>query len=71
MAYVNTAAPASLGFAARLTAVKASLAQRIADYRVYRETMVELEALSDRDLNDLGIGRSGIRSIALEAAYGK
>jgi uncharacterized protein YjiS (DUF1127 family) len=71
MAYVNTTAAADFGFVARLNAVKASLATRIASYRVYRETFAELSSLSDRDLTDLGLGRSGIRSIALEAAYGK
>jgi len=40
-------------------------------YRVYRTTVNELSQLSGRDLADLGIHRSAIRSIAHEAAYGK
>jgi uncharacterized protein YjiS (DUF1127 family) len=40
-------------------------------YRVYRQTVRELSVLSDRELNDLGIHRSMLDSIAIEAAYGK
>lgn len=47
--------------------VKASLHRR----RVYAQTVSELRALSTRELNDLGISRSMITRIALEAAYGK
>ncbi|RUS60083.1 DUF1127 domain-containing protein [Pseudorhodobacter sp. E13] len=39
--------------------------------RVYNQTVSELRALSTRELNDLGISRSMITRIALEAAYGK
>jgi len=38
--------------------------------KVYRATYHELSTLSDRDLRDLGIPRSNIRRLALEAAYG-
>ena len=38
---------------------------------VYRQTVRELEALSARDLADLGIHRSMIETVAHEAAYGK
>ena len=41
-----------------------------AKWRVYRRTLNELYTLSDRDLSDLGLSRSAIRGIALEAAYG-
>ncbi|AUH35391.1 hypothetical protein CUV01_11325 [Paracoccus tegillarcae] len=37
---------------------------------VYRQTIRELNSLTERDLSDLGIHRSMIRRIALEAAYG-
>ncbi|MDC3290575.1 DUF1127 domain-containing protein [bacterium] len=36
--------------------------------RVYRTTMNELSALSDRDLSDLGVSRASIRRLALDAA---
>lgn len=37
---------------------------------VYRATYHELSSLSDRDLKDLGIPRSNIKRLAMEAAYG-
>lgn len=36
--------------------------------KVYRETLNELRALSDRDLSDLGLSRANIHSVAWEAA---
>ncbi|AXI42001.1 DUF1127 domain-containing protein [Sulfitobacter sp. SK011] len=44
--------------------------QALAKRRVYRTTFFELAALTDRDLRDLGIPRSNIKRLALEAAYG-
>ena len=38
--------------------------------RVYRATYHELSGLTDRDLKDMGIPRSNIKRLALEAAYG-
>ena len=52
------------------TGLFADLTERVARYRVYRSTLAELNELGDRELNDLGISRSGIRSIAYKAAYG-
>ena len=37
--------------------------------KVYRATLFELSALTDRDLRDLGIPRSNIKRLAMEAAY--
>ena len=48
-----------------------SAADRHAEYRVFRTTMNELNALSNRDLADLGIHRSEIKRIAREAAKGQ
>jgi uncharacterized protein YjiS (DUF1127 family) len=45
------------------------LRDRLARYKVYRNTHSELSSLSNRDLNDLGISRSGIKRLAMEAAY--
>lgn len=44
--------------------------QGLADYRLYRATVAELSQLSDRDLSDLGIHRSMVRTIARQAVYG-
>lgn len=43
--------------------------QILAKRKVYRATFSELAALTDRDLIDLGIPRSNIRRLAMEAAY--
>jgi uncharacterized protein YjiS (DUF1127 family) len=52
---------------ARIAAMFAAGAARYKKYRMYRETFDGLSALSNRDLADLGIGRSDIRRIAIEA----
>ena len=36
--------------------------------RVYRTTVNELSALSDRDLSDLGLSRASIRRLAQDAS---
>ncbi len=51
-------------FAGLLGAASTRMRQR----RVYRDTFTELNALSDRDLTDLGLSRSMIRSVARDAA---
>lgn len=38
---------------------------------IFRRTLAELGKLSNQDLKDLGIPRSGIRRLALEAAVAK
>ena len=55
----------------RFSTVRADLRQRFEAWKIYRRTLNELAQLSDRDLTDLGLHRSGIRGIALETAYGK
>lgn len=42
---------------------------KIARYRLYRETLNELSALSNRELADLGLNRSMIKRLAYQAAY--
>lgn len=37
------------------------------DWRSYRRTVTELSALTNRELNDLGINRSDIPSVARRA----
>jgi uncharacterized protein YjiS (DUF1127 family) len=43
--------------------------QALAKRKVYRATLFELSTLSDRDPKDLGIPRSNIKRLAMEAAY--
>ena len=40
---------------------------RLAYWRRYRQTFRELEALNDRELADLGLGRRDIRAVARQA----
>lgn len=53
----------------RLDAAWASVAQRAARRRLYRTTLREFGALSDRDLQDLGLHRAQIRDVARQAAF--
>lgn len=48
----------------------ADLRDHLARRGLYRQTVRELNALSDRELADLGINRAMIRGIAHEAAWG-
>ncbi|SDX42884.1 DUF1127 domain-containing protein [Roseicitreum antarcticum] len=55
----------------RIAALATDLRGAYARRRVYQQTYSELSALTSRELNDLGIARSMIRRLAMEAAYGK
>ncbi|WP_105434765.1 DUF1127 domain-containing protein [Neorhizobium tomejilense] len=44
-----------------------NIAQKLTTWRKYRETINELGRMSDRELNDLGIGRADIRRVARSA----
>ena len=55
--------------AAGFAAWAETLRNRVARYRLYRRTVAELSALSGRELADLGLHRSMIRRVALQAAY--
>lgn len=67
MALVTDIRSTDFGFATFWANVRETLARR----KVYRQTLNELKSLSERELNDLGIHRSMLTRIALEAAYGK
>ncbi|MCA0920100.1 DUF1127 domain-containing protein [Pseudooceanicola nanhaiensis] len=45
------------------------IATRLRRYRTFRRCVSELSALSNRELSDLGMNRSMIRSVAYEEAY--
>lgn len=40
------------------------------NFRAYRATLIELKALTDRQLADLGLARGSIRTVARHAVYG-
>jgi uncharacterized protein YjiS (DUF1127 family) len=44
--------------------------ERYTQYRIYRKTLAELSMLTRRELSDLGLNRSMLKNVALEAAYG-
>ncbi|GAB5445576.1 MAG: DUF1127 domain-containing protein [Gymnodinialimonas sp.] len=71
MAYLtgNRTYTAPLG--QRLADVRANAMQAYSNWRVYRNTLAELQDLSMREMADLGINPSMIKRIAMEAAYGK
>jgi uncharacterized protein YjiS (DUF1127 family) len=71
MAYVNSDRIARKGLMDRVAALKEVILTALVQRRVYEKTVAELNALSDRELADLGIARMNIAEIAREAAYGK
>lgn len=71
MAYVNTSRAASLSLADRFPGFIANLKAAFARRAVYMQTVRELNALTDRELADLGISRLDVPTLAREAAYGK
>jgi len=70
MAYVTTTRLARNGLLARFISLKGTVVTAVRQRRVYTRTVAELNALTDRELADLGISRLGISEIAYEAAYG-
>ena len=57
--------------AAGFSGLWARLSQRLADYRLYRQTLEELDSLNDRELADLGLSRLQVREAAYESVYGR
>ncbi|MCV6824766.1 MULTISPECIES: DUF1127 domain-containing protein [Halocynthiibacter] len=70
MAFATDIRAAEAGIQVRITAAYKALVEKFAQYKTYRNTLNELEALSARELADLGLNRSMIKRVALEAAYG-
>ena len=70
MAYVNSRS-ASLSISDRVTSVFKLVKDAMARRRLFNQTLAELNALSDRDLTDLGISRDSIVELAREAAAPK
>ncbi len=71
MAFITDTRTFGNSLGQRLTALRATIVTGLEQRKVYRTTVAELEVLTNRELNDLGISRSMIKSIAIEAAYGK
>lgn len=71
MAYASSTSIAGRGLVDRIVALKQTVVSSIRQRRVYERTVSELNALTDRELADLGICRLNISDLAREAAYGK
>lgn len=50
--------------------LRGAIANRVDQHRTYSNTLRELESLTNRELNDLGLSRHSLKAIAREAAYG-
>ena len=70
MAYMNIARSSEWGIAQQIKAYFDRMSDQRRRGRVYRETVDELRAMSDRDLADIGVHRSTIEEIAMKAAFG-
>lgn len=69
MAFMTDTRTGGTNITARISEYRDTLTTRFANYRAYRNTLTELRNLSDRELNDLGLGRAGLKGIAQEAVY--
>ncbi|AUC54830.1 MAG: DUF1127 domain-containing protein [Sagittula sp.] len=63
--YTSQSQSALTGFAGIVETIRARRARR----KVFNQTFRELSSLSNRELADLGLGRSEIRRVAYQAAY--
>ena len=59
-----------IGLFGRVAGFIADIAESMRKSMEVRSTYAELERLSTRELNDLGISRSDISSIAFDSVYG-
>ena len=66
MAYANSRS-ASVGFSDRIASALRLVKDAMARRRLFNQTLVELNALTDRELADLGISRINIIDLAREA----
>lgn len=69
MAYETNSIGGGTGVMTRISALITDYRANAARRKIYRETLRELNALSARDLADLGLNRSEIRRVAYQAAY--
>lgn len=68
MAYMNVTTATAPAWGSRLRSTLSGLATRYKNYRLYRETYEGLNALTDRDLADLGLHRSELQAVARDSA---
>jgi uncharacterized protein YjiS (DUF1127 family) len=61
-------APTFAGLSGTFTTIRKTLADKARRAHAYRETYRQLDAMTDRELADIGLSRLQIRDIAEEAA---
>ena len=71
MAIITDFAPTTAPIKERFAVWFADFIEASQRRQVYRTTVSELQALSNRELADLGIYRGDITAMARKAAYGK
>lgn len=69
MTYINSVNTIEIDLADRISRNLSSLFDRLGRIRMARRTIRELNALTSRELDDLGLNRSMIKSVAYEAAF--
>ena len=69
MAYISNISTPKSTAATGLRRWYEIIVQNLADNRMYARTLRELDALSDRELADLGLSRSSLRDVARAAVY--
>jgi len=69
MAFTNDISTFEAGLVNKMWASLKTARERAAQRRAFRHTLEELQALSQRELDDMGIHRSMIHEIARDAVY--
>ena len=69
MAFIQSQIISKSAIAEKLENILRSLIGDYKKYRLYKKTVSELNDLGGRELSDLGISRSMIRSVAFAAVY--
>jgi uncharacterized protein YjiS (DUF1127 family) len=71
MAFITDTRGTANTLGQRLSGLLATIVTAYTQRKIYRTTINELDMLTDRELGDLGFGRSMIKQIAFDSAYGK
>jgi len=70
MAFISLSRPgAPMALPVRVMYALENVVKNLRQRRLYRQTIAELGALSDRELNDLGLNRATISAAARNAVY--
>ncbi|MFV2034928.1 MAG: DUF1127 domain-containing protein [Halocynthiibacter sp.] len=69
MAFASTSHSTDAGLTTRFIALLSSAFAALARHRLYNRTFNELSALSNRELDDLGLSRAHLRSVAYGVAH--